>query len=93
MRLHDYDEDRSGSARRRGGGTARRFDDDEPGFLKRARPATMAAVDTNADTDRPDSGDRWSSWDQAVHGPEPHPAWLVTALAATDIELGVLKTG
>jgi RIO kinase 1 len=26
-------------------------------------------------------------------GPRPHPAWLVTELAAVDTELGVLKTG
>lgn len=28
-----------------------------------------------------------------MHGPEPHPDWLVTELAATDTELGMLKTG
>ncbi|AVT40550.1 serine protein kinase RIO [Plantactinospora sp. BB1] len=88
----DYD-DYSGSARSRGGRTTRRFDDDEPRFLKRNRHATTAAFDTNADTDTPDVGDRWSTWDQAVHGPEPHPDWLVTELAAVDTELGVLKTG
>ncbi|MFY1693704.1 serine protein kinase RIO [Plantactinospora sp. WMMB782] len=88
----DHD-DYSGSARPRGGRTTRRFDDDEPRFLKRHRHATAAAFDTNADTDVPDVGDRWSSWDQAVHGPEPYPDWLVTELAATDTELGVLKTG
>ncbi|MFI9641527.1 serine protein kinase RIO [Micromonospora sp. NPDC051925] len=43
--------------------------------------------------DAPDPEDRWSSWDEAVHGPEPHPEWLVTELAARDTELGVLKTG
>ncbi|MEO3923192.1 RIO1 family regulatory kinase/ATPase [Micromonosporaceae bacterium B7E4] len=88
----DYD-DYSGSARSRGGRTTRRFDDDEPRFLKRNRHATTAAFDTNADTDAPEVGDRWSTWDQAVHGPEPHPDWLVTELAAIDTELGVLKTG
>lgn len=41
----------------------------------------------------PTDGDRWSSWDGAEHGPEPHPSWLVTELAAVDTELGVLKTG
>ncbi|MFY1671990.1 serine protein kinase RIO [Plantactinospora sp. WMMB334] len=91
---HDHD-DSSGSARHPRGGrrAARRFDDDEPRFLKRTRHATAPAFDTNADTDVPEVGDRWSSWDQAVHGPEPHPEWLVTELAATDTELGVLKTG
>ncbi|MEO3743221.1 RIO1 family regulatory kinase/ATPase [Plantactinospora sp. B5E13] len=60
-------------------------------MLKRTRPAPIAAVDP--DLDRPDEGDQWSSWDQAVHGPTPYPDWLVTELAATDTELGVLKTG
>jgi RIO kinase 1 len=72
---------------------ARRFDDDEPQFLKRSRRAAPAAFDTNLDTDEPESGDRWSSWDDAAHGPEPRPRWLVTELAAVDTELGVLKTG
>lgn len=71
----------------------RRFDDDDPQFLKRSRHATPAGIDTNADTDTPDTGDRWSSWDLAVHGPQPYPDWLVTELAAVDLELGVLKTG
>lgn len=52
-----------------------------------------AGFDTNTDTDTPEVGDRWSSWDQAVQGPEPYPEWLVTELAAVDSELGVLKTG
>ncbi|RJQ82869.1 hypothetical protein D5S17_01280 [Pseudonocardiaceae bacterium YIM PH 21723] len=40
-----------------------------------------------------DNGDRWTTWDQGQHGPKPFPDWLVTDLAATDTELGVLKTG
>lgn len=39
--------------------------------------------------DEPD----YSTWDVATHGPEPHPDWLVTDLAAIDTDLGVLKTG
>ncbi|HEY2296198.1 MAG TPA: RIO1 family regulatory kinase/ATPase [Jatrophihabitans sp.] len=35
----------------------------------------------------------YSTWDIATHGPEPRPDWVVTALAAVDTELGVLKTG
>lgn len=54
---------------------------------------SAVAFDTNADTDAPPAGDRWSTWDDAFHGPEPHPDWLVTELAAVDTELGVLKTG
>ena len=34
-----------------------------------------------------------STWDDAVHGPAPRPAWVVTAAAAIDTDLGVLKTG
>ncbi|MGC4892022.1 serine protein kinase RIO [Micromonospora sp. NBC_01392] len=83
MRDHDFP-----AQPRRGRGKSR-FDDDEPDFLKRGRPAPTLA-DPDAE---PDAEDRWSSWDQAVHGPEPHPAWLVTELAARDTELGMLKTG
>ncbi|MFG1918043.1 RIO1 family regulatory kinase/ATPase [Micromonospora sp. NPDC048898] len=68
-----------------------RFDDDEPQFLKRGRH-TEPPADPDSDPD-PATGERWSSWDDAVHGPEPHPDWLVTELAAKDAELGVLKTG
>ena len=35
----------------------------------------------------------YSSWDGAVHGPDPRPDWVVTSLSAIDTELGVLKTG
>ena len=40
-------------------------------------------------------GRRWSTWDDigVLAGPEPWPGWLVTADAAVDTELGVLKTG
>jgi RIO kinase 1 len=38
---------------------------------------------------------RWSTWDEigVLAGPEPFPDWLITADAAIDTELGVLKTG
>ncbi|MGB8380520.1 MAG: RIO1 family regulatory kinase/ATPase, partial [Dermatophilaceae bacterium] len=45
------------------------------------------------DLDLPPEGDRWSSWDGATHGPKPQPDWVITALAAVDADLGVLKTG
>ncbi|BCJ63181.1 serine protein kinase RIO [Polymorphospora rubra] len=89
MREHEY----APSARERRTRGNRRFDDDDPQFLKRGRQPSPGGFDTNTDTDEPDTGDRWSTWDDAVHGPEPHPAWLVTELAAVDTELGVLKTG
>ncbi|NES31889.1 RIO-like kinase [Micromonospora terminaliae] len=84
MRDHDFP-----APQRRGRGKSR-FDDDESTFLKRGRHAEPVLADPDAE---PDGEDRWSSWDQAVHGPEPHPDWLVTELAAKDTELGVLKTG
>jgi len=38
---------------------------------------------------------RWSTWDDigVLAGPEPRPDWVVTADAAVDTELGLLKTG
>lgn len=40
-------------------------------------------------------GQRWSTWDDIgiTAGPQPWPDWLVTADAAIDTELGILKTG
>ncbi|MBQ0894163.1 RIO-like kinase [Micromonospora sp. U56] len=84
MREHDLP-----APQRRGRGKSR-FDDDEPHFLKHGRHVEPALVEPD---DEPEPEDRWSSWDEAVHGPEPHPEWLVTELAARDTELGVLKTG
>jgi RIO kinase 1 len=67
----------------------RRFDDDEPHFLKRGRlePALTE------EPDLPGTGDRWSTWDGALHGPMPRPDWVRTEHAAVDTELGMLKTG
>jgi len=67
----------------------RKFDDDEPDFLKRGRlePAL------HEDPDLPETGDRWSTWDGALHGPEPRPDWVRTEHGAVDTELGMLKTG
>ena len=86
MRDHDF------SARERRARGRRRFDDDEPHFLKYGPASGPSPADPDDEPD-PDTGAVWSSWDDAVHGPEPHPAWLVTELAARDTELGVLKTG
>jgi len=75
----------------------RRFDDDEPRFVKRNRHrAGLPADDAFDATDGLVNGDRWSTWDQSTvgeRGPRPHPSWLVTQLAAEDTELGILKTG
>ncbi len=74
-----------------------RFDDDEPSFAKRNRHRdALVSLDDIDATDGVAAGDRWSTWDQsapAQRGPRPHPDWLVTELAATDTELGILKTG
>jgi RIO kinase 1 len=67
----------------------RKFDDDDANFLKRGRlePAL------HEDPDLPETGDRWSTWDGALHGPEPRPDWVRTEHGAVDTELGMLKTG
>jgi RIO kinase 1 len=74
-----------------------RFDDDEsPDFSRRTRPLRLQPLEAFDFADGLPEGDRWSTWDQASpteRGPEPYPGWLVTELAATDTELGVLKTG
>ncbi|HEX3922494.1 MAG TPA: RIO1 family regulatory kinase/ATPase [Streptosporangiaceae bacterium] len=84
------------SFRRRG---RPRFDheDDRLAFDKRNRHRrALPAVDARDAVDGLPEGDRWSTWDRSTagdRGPQPYPAWLVTDLAATDTELGVLKTG
>jgi RIO kinase 1 len=72
----------------------RRFDDDEPVPRRGTRP-DPGSLDERAGTDieAPPSGDRWSTWDGAEHGPRPRPGWVITEHAAVDTELGVLKTG
>ena len=67
----------------------RKFDDDDSDFLKRGRlePALRE------EPDLPETGDAWSSWDNALHGPQPRPDWVRTEHAAVDTELGMLKTG
>lgn len=92
MREHDLEGPSfsvAGNARR---GRGRPRFDDEPYDQKRTRRSTPT-IDTNADPDQPDAGDRWSTWDTGMRGPEPYPDWLVTELAAVDVDLGVLKTG
>ena len=86
--MYDNEFDGAGHDRRR------RFDDDEPHFLKRS---FLSGPDlTDDEDDRPEDGDRWSTWDLSTageRGPRPYPDWLVTELAAVDIELGIVKTG
>lgn len=49
--------------------------------------------DDDRDLPAPDDADRWSTWNSAQQGPLPLPDWVVTDPAATDTELGVLKSG
>lgn len=89
----DYDTAEADYGRRR----PSRFNDDEPTFAKRDRHRrSLPSVEDIDATDGLIAGDRWSTWDQSApseRGPKPHPDWLVTELAATDTELGILKTG
>lgn len=70
-----------------------RFDDDEPRHVQ-DRPQHIQY--DCSDEAVPDGGDRWSTWDLSTageRGPRPYPDWLVTELAAVDVDRGVLKTG
>lgn len=82
---------------RKSAGPKRRRFDDEPvrrGRLTEEERGRLADLrDEPEPLPLPDDADRWSTWDSGGHGPQPHPEWLVTDLAAVDHELGVLKTG
>jgi RIO kinase 1 len=67
----------------------RKFDDDDLTFQKRGGPGPQL----KEDPDLPDTGDGWSTWDGALHGPVPRPDWVRTEHGAVDTELGMLKTG
>ena len=58
-------------------------------------PAFTPDFDYTPVDDRLPAGQRWSTWDDIgiVAGPEPWPDWLITADAAIDTDLGILKTG
>jgi RIO kinase 1 len=73
----------------------RRFDDDEPRFVKRFRPEPVAPLALEENPDAPPTGDRWSTWADTgtLHGPQPWPDWIITDDGAIDTELGLLKTG
>ena len=83
----------SSASARRG---KQRFDD-EPAFAKRNRHRRgLPTLEQLTESYGLGPADRWSTWDQSTageRGPRPHPRWLVTELAATDTELGILKTG
>jgi RIO kinase 1 len=90
--LYDFSSRRGEFKTRRRGN--RGFNGDEPTAAKRTRRRSLPQIDYT--TDGLPEGDRWSTWDQSIptqRGPQPHPDWLVTDLAAVDTELGILKTG
>jgi RIO kinase 1 len=73
----------------------RRFDDDDPAFLKRLSHAFDTTWDVADEPDEAAGEGEWTSWDApgVLHGPEPRPDWVITELAARDVDRGVLKTG
>ncbi len=53
-------------------------------------------VITSSFPDEPGPDQRWSTWPLTTptqRGPDPRPDWVITASAAWDTELGMLKTG
>jgi len=73
----------------------RRFDDDDPTYLKRLSHDFDTAWDVADDPVDDVVEGAWTSWDSpgVLHGPDPVPGWVITELAARDVERGVLKTG
>ncbi|GAA3578109.1 RIO kinase 1 [Amycolatopsis ultiminotia] len=99
MRWHDY-EDFSDSFDDRSGRRSRRRYADGPAPARRGRLTEGERVrlaklreDAYTETELPDGADRWTTWDDADHGPHPRPDWVITGLGALDTDLGVLKTG
>ncbi|MDO8390536.1 MAG: RIO1 family regulatory kinase/ATPase [Actinomycetota bacterium] len=67
---------------------ARRFDDDTWQPDQVVHPHQQVD-DTDLDPDEPS----WSTYRDAMRGPTPAPAWVVTDPRAIDTDLGVMKTG
>lgn len=68
-----------------------RFDDDDYPIP----PSLLASATIDAqDREQPDiDGPSLSSYVDAARGPTPIPPWVITSADATDIDLGVLKSG
>ncbi len=86
MRQHEFELNPDLDPPRRRG--RRRFDDDLDEPVGRSKTRRL-----DDPADDPPDGERWSTWDRALHGPTPRPDWVITELAAVDDDLGVLKTG
>lgn len=73
----------------------RRFDDDEPHYVKRRRTGQQIRIAVDDGPTPPPTGDRWSTYTDTgtLHGPHPRPDWVVADDGAIDTELGLLKTG
>ncbi|WP_116101753.1 serine protein kinase RIO [Amycolatopsis thermalba] len=95
MRQHDFAEDPTPRSRRRRPRSDDEFNPIRSGRLTQDERERLARLreDSYAEPEIPGGADRYSTWDSAEHGPRPHPAWVITELAAVDTELGVLKTG
>lgn len=50
-------------------------------------------MDTSTPDDDAVVDHTWSTYHDALHGPEPIPDWVITSSAAIDDDLGVLKSG
>lgn len=56
-------------------------------------PDRLDGLSIDTFPDAPPEGERWTTWDNAQHGPTPRPEWVITALGAVEEDLGILKTG
>ena len=79
--------------------TRRRFDDDDDFDIPTPTFTPTDDLDEAGPGDDHDHDDSlpkepaWSTYPDAAHGPAPTPDWVITSAAATDEDLGVLKTG
>ncbi len=74
--------------------TRRRFDDDD--YTPPLSPSRLPHPDEHRvepDDDDLAGGPDLSTYPDAAHGPEPLPEWVITSAAATDTDLGVMKSG
>jgi RIO kinase 1 len=73
----------------------RRFDDDDfdPSVTRWVTHADDEIEDGITYAGNTYSGITYSTYPDAAHGPKPLPDWVTTSPAATDLDLGVFKTG